>query len=214
MIEYKWIDIEKISYKDALYLQKLLQEKVINDNSTQYILTLMHNDVITTGKRGFLDNLNYDKDFYLKNNIELIKTDRGGLTTYHGDGQLVVYFIFNLADFKLGIKKFVSKLEDVIIHFLKKRGILANKIENKRGIFIGKNKICAIGLHVSHNVTSHGFALNITTDLEKFNLFTPCGLKDCGVTSLEKINNLNINLKNIKEEVLKEIEQEFNINFT
>ena len=209
-INYKLINIEQISYKDALFLQKLLQEKVVKDSSEQYIIALTHNDVITTGKRGFLDNLNHDIEFYNSNNIELVKTDRGGLTTFHGKGQLVIYFILSLLDLKLGVKSFVSKLESAIISSLKKIDIIATTKDGKRGIFVKDDKICAIGLNISHNVTSHGIALNVTTDLDKFNLFTPCGLKDVGVTSLEKLNK-DSSLNDIKEIILEEITKELNI---
>jgi lipoyl(octanoyl) transferase len=197
MKKYKCIKIETISYNDAFFLQKALQDKVLKDDKEQYILALSHKDVITTGKRGFLDNLKYDYDFYEKNNIELIESDRGGLTTYHGPGQLVLYFILNLLDLSLGIKNFITKIEDSIIETLVDYDINAKRIDGFRGVFVGNNKIAAIGMEVKHNVTSHGIALNISTNLSKFDLFTPCGLLDKGITSLEKELNKCIDFNEV-----------------
>jgi len=205
---YKLIKIDKISYSDALALQNILRNKVLNDDSEQYILALEHNNVITSGKRGFKDNLKYNYDFYYKRNIELIKTDRGGLTTFHGEGQLVFYFILNLNDLKTGIKKFVNVLETTVINILKNYDIKARKIENMRGVFVGDDKIAAIGLSVKHNVTMHGLALNITTDLKNFDLFVPCGLKDKGVTSIFKEKNIKVN----NNEIINFFMEEFSKN--
>jgi len=197
MIKYKLIKIDKILYNDAYNLQKVLQEKVLSDNKEQYILALSHNNVITTGKRGFLDDLKYNNDFYGNKGIELVVTDRGGLATYHGEGQLVMYFILNLLDLKLGVKNFVSKIEEAIIKTLKDFNINANQLEGYRGVFVGNNKIAAVGMQVKHNVTNHGIALNISTDLSMFDLINPCGLTDKGVTSIKKETNKDINFDEV-----------------
>lgn len=205
MNTYKLIKIDTISYNDALVLQKILQNKVLADNSEQYILALSHNDVITTGKRGFLDTLKYDKEFYISKNIDLIKTDRGGLATYHGKGQLVLYFILNLLDLKIGIKDFVSKIEDSIIETLEYYDIIASKLEGFRGVFVNNNKVAAVGMQVTHNVTKHGIALNISSDLEKFLLFVPCGLKNKGVTSIKNEVNRDIDFNEVLDILIKRI---------
>ena len=189
MVLYKLIKINEISYSDAFSLQKILQNKVLNDSSEQYIIALSHTDVITSGKRGFTDTLKYDQEFYKNQKIDLIKTDRGGLATYHGKGQLVLYFIVNLLDLKLGIKDFIGKIEVSIIETLKKYEIFASQQSGFRGVFVSNNKIAAVGMQVTHNITKHGVALNISTDLKKFSLFVPCGLHDKGVTSIK--NELN-----------------------
>ncbi len=205
MNTYKLIKIDTISYNDALVLQKILQNKVLADNSEQYILALSHNDVITTGKRGFLDTLKYDEKFYKSKNIDLIKTDRGGLATYHGRGQLVIYFIINLLDLKLGIKDFVSKIEDSIIDTLIYYDVIASKSEGFRGVFVNDNKIAAVGMQVTHNVTKHGIALNISTNLDRFSLFVPCGLRNKGVTSIKNEINRNIDINEVLDILIKKI---------
>ncbi|MBN2694109.1 lipoyl(octanoyl) transferase LipB [bacterium] len=186
MFKIKSIIIEKIEYQNCYRLQKTLQEKVIENSSEQYILFLEHPHVITTGKRGFQDLLKYPKEYYSQNGIKLIETDRGGLATYHGNGQIVVYFILNLTFFSSGIKQFVSLIEDAIIDSLAELGIKASKNSDYRGIFCGENKICSVGMQVTHGVTTHGVALNNQTDLSYFSLITPCGIVDKGVTSIEK----------------------------
>ncbi len=197
MINYKAVKINLIDYNDAFTLQKILQQKVLNDNNEQYILYLQHTSVITTGKRGFQDNLKFEESYYKENNISLVQTDRGGLATYHGPGQLVVYFIINLNDLNLGIKAFVNKIEDVIITILQKLNITAYKNDEYRGVFVENNKICAIGMQVTHNITTHGIALNVNTDLSYFDLITPCGITDKGVVSVQKILNKNIEINDI-----------------
>jgi len=205
MTKYKLIKIDKILFNDAYSLQKILQEKVLSNNEEQYILALSHNNVITTGKRGFLDNLKYDNDFYRNKDIDLVVTDRGGLATFHGDGQLVMYFILNLLDLKLGVKNFVSKVEDAIIKTLSYFKINAKQIEGYRGVFVGNDKIAAVGMQVKHNVTSHGIALNISTDLEMFDLFKPCGLTDKGVTSIKKEINKDISFDEVLSVLVENI---------
>ncbi len=197
MIKYKAVKIDLIEYNNAFNLQKILQQKVLNDNSEQYILYLQHTNVITTGKRGFQDNLKFEESYYFKNNISLVQTDRGGLATYHGPGQLVVYFIINLNDLNLGIKAFVNKIEDIIITILQKLNITAYKNEEYRGVFVENDKICAVGMQVTHNITTHGIALNVNTNLSYFDLITPCGITDKGVVSIKKILNKNIEINDI-----------------
>jgi len=205
MTKYKLIKIDKILFNDAYSLQKILQEKVLSNNEEQYILALSHKNVITTGKRGFLDNLKYDNDFYRNKDIDLVVTDRGGLATFHGDGQLVMYFILNLLDLKLGVKNFVSKVENAIIKTLSYFKINAKQIEGYRGVFVGNDKIAAVGMQVKHNVTSHGIALNISTDLEMFDLFKPCGLTDKGVTSIKKEINKDISFDEVLSVLVENI---------
>ncbi len=205
MVLYKLIKINEISYSDAFSLQKILQNKVLNDSSEQYIIALSHTDVITSGKRGFTDTLKYDQEFYKNQKIDLIKTDRGGLATYHGKGQLVLYFIVNLLDLKLGIKDFIGKIEVSIIETLKKYGIFASQQSGFRGVFVNNNKIAAIGMQVTHNITKHGVALNISTDLKKFSLFVPCGLRDKGVTSIKNELSKDIDFDEFLNALIKVI---------
>jgi len=210
-MNYKLLKINRISYKDSVLLQKILENKVLNDNREQYILALSHNDVITTGKRGFLDTLKYDESFYFDKKIELIKTDRGGLATYHGKGQLVLYFIVNLFDLKLGIKEFIDKIEDSIIEVLKNYNIDAGKISGFRGVFVDANKIAAVGMHVKHNVTTHGIALNIFTNLDNFNLFIPCGLKNKGVTSIKKELNKDVDFDEVLDMLIDSVSKNLGV---
>ncbi len=210
MFKIKSIVIEKIEYQNCYNLQKIFQNRVISDSSEQYILFLEHPHVITTGKRGFQNLLKYPLKYYDDMKISLIETDRGGLATYHGDGQIVVYFIINLNTFSLGIKNFVSIIEDAIIESLREIGIEASKNDEYRGIFCGDNKICSVGMQVSHGVTTHGFALNNQTDLSYFSLITPCGIVDKGVTSIEnecsKKYEFNYIVSILKEHISKKLD--------
>jgi lipoyl(octanoyl) transferase len=122
--------------------------------------------------------------------IRLIETNRGGDVTYHGPGQLVGYPILNLRVFtpSIGIVEYLRKLEEVLIRACADYGVLTQRVTGRAGVWtagIVEKKIAALGVHVARGVTSHGFALNVTTDLKDFDLIVPCGIRDRGVTSIE-----------------------------
>ena len=113
------------------------------------------------------------------------KINRGGLSTFHGPGQLVVYPILNLQKFKPSVRWYVSQLEETIIQTCLSYGLKAERTEHT-GVWIGMNKVAAIGIHVTHSITYHGLSLNCNTDLSWFNDIVPCGIADRGVTSITK----------------------------
>src|SRR5213596_594421 len=116
--------------------------------------------------------------------VRFFETTRGGDITYHGPGQIVGYPILHLGEGNRDIRKYVTKLEEVLIRTVAEYGITASRAEGKRGIWVGDNKIAAIGVRIARWVTSHGFALNVNTNLDHFRLITPCGLQGAGVTSI------------------------------
>ncbi|CAG9772945.1 unnamed protein product [Ceutorhynchus assimilis] len=135
---------------------------------------------------------------------EFYKTNRGGLITFHGPGQLVVYPILNLKHFKPSIKWYVCHLEKTIIHLCQKYG-LTGETSPHTGVWIGDNKICAIGIHGSRFITTHGLALNCNTDLGWFDHIVPCGIEGRGVTSLSKELKRNVSI----DEVIPEFVDSF-----
>jgi len=174
-----------IPYEDALQWQYDLVEKrragLINDT----LILLEHPPVLTTGRRQQEHNILVDTDAL---GVPVIRTNRGGEVTYHGPGQLVGYLIVDLSSFSRKVKQFVFNLEEVFVRFLdKKYGINAVRDDKHRGVWVGDSKITAIGLAIEREITMHGFAFNINTDLDHFKWIVPCGIQDRGVTSLEEL---------------------------
>ena len=197
-------NLGRVRYKEAWDYQEQLFEAVVREKSrnrtklesengvAQYLLFCEHEHVYTLGKHGDKQNLLIADHVCKSKQIDLHTIDRGGDITYHGPGQLVVYPIIDLEAFGMGIKKYISTLEDVVIDTLESYGIKGEKDEKAMGVWIDADnpakarKICAIGVRASRFVTMHGLALNINTDLSYFNYINPCGFRDRGVTSIQK----------------------------
>ncbi len=191
----------RIDYMDALRLQKELvikrQEQLIPDT----LLLLEHPPVITLGRRGKYSNIKVPPETLKQNNTEIYETDRGGDVTYHGPGQIVGYPIFDLKKHGRDIKQFVWNIEEVFIRMLKEQFNIEAHREGKEytGVWVGKDKITAIGISVKKWVTMHGFAFNVNTNLDHFDWIVPCGLNDRGVTSLQKLVGKHMDFDEIME---------------
>lgn len=179
-------------YQESLFTKVLESKKKGETNKDQYLLFCEHNHVYTLGKSGDRQNLLITEHLCKSKNIDYYPIDRGGDITYHGPGQLVAYPIIDLDEFKIGIKTYISMLEDVIISVLKSYGIIGEKDASAMGVWIDVDnpakarKICAIGVKASRFVTMHGLALNVNTDLSYFSYINPCGFTDKPVTSMQK----------------------------
>ena len=191
------IEIKKsqkpVKYEDALkFMEKRLVE-IDQNKSNDLIWILEHEDTYTAGTTS-------KENEVLDKSIKILKTNRGGKITYHGPGQLICYFVINLKRGRKDIRKFISIIEKTIIETLKFYQIDTFSDKNNIGIWYNDNskikKIAAIGVRVSKWIAYHGFSININNNLEKYNAIIPCGIKDKGV----------INLKNIKDQNYKDIE--------
>ncbi len=156
------------------------------DEIEDQLLLLEHPPVITLGRGGDMANLLAPSDVLRNNRVRFFETTRGGDITYHGPGQIVGYPIVHLGEGSRDVRRYVTRLEEVLIRTAAEYGITATREEGKRGIWVGSNKIGAIGVRIARWVTSHGWALNVNTNLDHFRLITPCGLKGTGVTSIER----------------------------
>ena len=169
----------------------------------QYLLFCEHDNVYTLGKSGNKQNLLIARNICESRGIDIHEIDRGGDITYHGPGQLVVYPIIDLEEFNIGIKSYISMLEDVVIEILKHFGIKGEKDGKAMGVWIYASnnikarKICAIGVKASRYITMHGLALNVNTNLSYFDYINPCGFTDRGVTSMEKELNRKVDFKEV-----------------
>lgn len=183
----------RVEYGDGLRLMELFEKAVREKALTEDVLLLLeHPPVVTLGRGAAEANLVIGREGLAARGIEVHETNRGGDVTYHGPGQLVAYPIFNLAPDWQDVRRYVGALEEAVIRTVGDFGIRANRVEGWRGVFLGEKgdpqarKIAAIGVHLSHWVSTHGLALNVSTDLSHFGHIVPCGIKEAGVTSMAK----------------------------
>ena len=200
------IELGKCSYKRSLERQIDTHSKVLSQEITDTIIFVENEPVYTLGKNADQNNIltNYPKD------VEIYNIDRGGDVTYHGPGQLVGYPIINIKNLKMSIGRYVHTLEEILINALSHFNISAQRRDKIIGIWIGNEKIGAIGVRVKNGVTMHGFALNVNTDLSYFDGIIPCGIDNCKVTSMEQLLSKYIELKLVKVIITKELVKYFN----
>jgi lipoyl(octanoyl) transferase len=179
-------ELGRIGYGPALELQQELIAGRKQGTVPDHLLLLEHPHVITLGRNGHLENLLASEEIMERAGIAFFPTDRGGDVTYHGPGQLVAYPILDLREWKRDVGAFVRAVEQTIIDTLADYGIEAGRIPKLTGVWVGERKIAAIGVHISRWVTSHGLALNVSTDLSYFQYIVPCGLTK-PVTSMAQL---------------------------
>jgi lipoyl(octanoyl) transferase len=176
----------RIEYGKALELQQQLVAERKQGLGHDHLLLLEHPHVITLGRNGHMENLLASDQVLERAGISFFPTDRGGDVTYHGPGQLVGYPILDLREWKRDVGAYVRGVEQAIIETIGEYGIAAGRIPKLTGVWVGDRKIAAIGVHISRWVTSHGFALNVSTDLSYFQYIVPCGLTK-PVTSMAQL---------------------------
>lgn len=212
-------DLGHRGYREVWALQEnLLEEmkcrKQQGEKVTHRLLLVEHDPVYTLGKSGNEANLLISTVQLRAKHAEFIKVDRGGDITFHGPGQLVAYPIFDLEFLGMGVKEYVDKLEEVVIRTIASYGIKGDRLAGATGVWIEPGssrarKICAIGVKCSRYVTMHGFALNVNTDLDYFKSINPCGFVDKGVTSIRQEIGREVDLEEVKAEVVKQFSQLF-----
>jgi lipoyl(octanoyl) transferase len=177
-----------VPYADALALQDQLVRRRRAGDIDDTLLLLEHNHVITLGTSSHAENILLDAAQRDARGIELFETGRGGDVTYHGPGQLVGYPILDLKPDRCDLHRYVRDIEEVLIRTLATWDVRASRLAGLTGVWVGDHKIAAIGVRVSSGwITSHGFAFNIATDLTYFDAIVPCGIRDRGVTSLQRV---------------------------
>ena len=192
-------------------VQKELFNQVVENRSQNYLILTEHKPVITIGKSGSLNNLVTDPSYLLSKGIAVVRIDRGGDITFHGPGQLIGYPILDLSQFRKDIHWYLRNLEEVIIQTLREFGIQGERVSGLTGVWVNKKKICAIGVKVTRWVTMHGFALNISTNLDYFKHIVPCGITDRGVTSLFDQTGNIVNQKDVTKSVIYNFRDVFGI---
>ena len=188
-------DLGLCDYNEALLSQKNTRNQLIKNSGKNTLFLLEHNHTYTLGKNGNPNNI-------LNKNCELFETDRGGDVTYHGPGQLVGYPIINLKTTGLGIRSYVSNIEQILMHVLYDYGINASIKPGLTGVWIEDRKIASIGIRVSRWITTHGFALNVNTDMNYFSNIISCGIENVYMTSMEKELGKKISMNDIKQSTI------------
>ena len=186
-----------LGYADGLRLQRervaARKAKLIPDT----LLLLEHPHVYTLGRNARKDNMLLSIEQLAMRGAQVFEIDRGGDVTYHGPGQLVGYLILDLTEHRRDISWYMRSLEEVLIRLARDFGIEACRLAGAPGVWVGNDKLAAMGVHISRWVTSHGFAFNVNTDLHYFDWIVPCGLREKGVTSLQKLLGRRVDIDEV-----------------
>jgi lipoyl(octanoyl) transferase len=191
-------------YREAWDLQAEIVSAIRDERAPDTLLLLEHPHVFTMGKAASADHLLWDEGERSRRDVEVIWSDRGGEATYHGPGQLVGYPILDLAHFDLTIPAYLQKLEQSLIDYLRELGIESEPGEpGLTGVWSQGEKVAAIGIKLNRSVVSHGFALNLTTNLEYFDGIVPCGHVEKRPTSVEALTGLRVSTETAASDYTK-----------
>ena len=221
-------DLGRMGYSECWDLQRSLFDYVLDAKRTGvvgenlvgheagWLLLVEHNPVYTLGKSGKSENMLVSEPYLRSIGAEFYHIDRGGDVTYHGPGQVVGYPILDLEQLGIGLREYIDSLEEAIIGVCREWGIEAGRIAGASGVWLDGDsprarKICAIGVRASRYVTMHGFAMNVNTDLKYFNHINPCGFVDKGVTSLEKELGHEVDIEQVKAQIVKHLAEKLKI---
>jgi lipoyl(octanoyl) transferase len=193
----------------ALQLERVAQRK--SGTIPDTLILLEHPHVYTLGRNAREENVLVTPEFLASRGAEVYHTDRGGDVTYHGPGQLVGYPILDLTQHRRDISWYMRSLEDVLIRTARDYGIDAVRSAGCTGVWVGNDKLTAMGVHLSRWVTSHGFAMNVNTDMRYFEWIVPCGLQCKGVTSLEKLLGHAVKMEEVSERVVEHFRAVFDL---
>jgi lipoyl(octanoyl) transferase len=181
------VRLDLAPYEDARRLQKDVAAARSEGRVPDVLLLLEHPPVYTKGRRSIADELPMGEDWYRRQGIDVVETDRGGRVTYHGPGQLVGYPIVSLRPYRDDVHEYIRRMEQMIITSLRDWELEAGLVDGLTGVWTPeRRKIGSIGVHVSRGITTHGFAINVNNDLQPFEWIVPCGIEACRMTSLSR----------------------------
>jgi len=200
-----------VDYEDGLRLQRELVARRKAGTIPDTLLLLEHPHVYTLGRNAKTENLLISAEQLAARGAQVFEIDRGGDVTYHGPGQLVGYPILDLAQHRRDIAWYMRCLEEVLISVAGEYGLEAGRLAGAPGVWVGNDKLAAMGVHISRWVTSHGFAFNVNTDLSYFDWIVPCGLRDKGVTSLQKLLGRRVEMEEVTEKVVRRFGRVFEL---
>jgi lipoyl(octanoyl) transferase len=203
------VRLGRTEYRACWELQKQLQQRRIDGHGRDLILLTEHDPVITMGATANADHLLAATHDLSRDGIDLVEVDRGGDVTYHGPGQIVGYPILDLAQHGRDLHRYLRAIEEMVMDALASFDVQGSRIEGYTGVWVGTDKICAIGINVRRWVSMHGFALNVTTDLRAFRHIIPCGIFERGVTSLAEVLGHAVAIHDVEDALLKAAERIF-----
>lgn len=205
------IDLGSQAFKECWDLQHKVHRARKEEILPDCLLLVEHPHVLTLGRGGKKENILVSETFLRERGIPCLSVERGGDVVYHGPGQLVGYPIFALKREGIGIVNFVWRLEEAMIQILKDYGIIGQRNERNRGVWVGKDKVGFVGIAVRSGISLHGFALNVNPDLSFFELIQPCGLKEVKATSIKALLGKEIDLEEVKKSAITHFQGVFNI---
>ena len=203
----------RVDYADALALQRALVEDRRAGRIDDTLLLVEHPHVLTLGVRGDggRSHILATDALLASRGIEVHETGRGGDITYHGPGQIVGYPIIDLNPNRRDVHRYVRDLETVLIRTASDYGITAGRVQGLTGVWVGDDKLAAVGVRIARWITSHGFALNVTTDLDYFALIVPCGIADRGITSLSRLLGRSPDTAEVESRVIEHFANVFDV---
>jgi len=203
--ELTCIDVGRAAYAPTLELQQRLLAEVRGAADERAYLVLVEHDppVITLGRGADAGNVVASRERLVSEGIEIHEASRGGDVTYHGPGQLVGYPVLRLDLHGRDVHRYLRDLEEVLIRVLAGFGVVGERAAGRTGVWVGGEKVAAIGVAVSRWVTYHGFALNVAPNLDHFGLIVPCGIRDRGVTSLARLLGRPVTVAEVKPAVVE-----------
>ncbi len=207
-----WQYLGLVPYREAFAQQIATRDKLIVSEINPRLLLLEHPPVVTMGRRGSLTDLRVPEDELSSRGVDLVRSDRGGLLTYHGPGQLVGYPIVDLSRLGLGVHDYVQRLSQALQTVLAHHGVDAQWSEDRPGLWVGNSKIASFGVHVHHNVTTHGFALNVQPELAAFDLIVACGHASADVTSVAALRGELCSMEDIAREIAAAVSDSLGMN--
>jgi lipoyl(octanoyl) transferase len=192
-----------VPYARGTALQENVREQMVQGGATDHLLLLEHPHVFTLGRRAAYEDVLVDRHWLESNEVEVFETDRGGQVTYHGPGQLVGYPIVDLSPDRRDVRRYVRDLQEVLVRTLADYGIEAQGAGEQAliGVWAGESKVASIGVHLKRWITTHGFALNVTTDLSFFQRIVPCGLPQARMASIESLSGSRPDLSEVATRV-------------
>jgi len=199
----------RVDYEQALALQKETERAVQNREQPDTLLLLEHPHTLTIGRRGDGSGILLPAELLAERDVKVFETNRGGKITYHGLGQIVGYPIINLSPDREDVHRFVRDLEEVLIRTLADFDIPSFRIAGLTGVHTDKGKVAAIGVHIARWVTTHGFALNVNTDLSYFDLIIACEGEP--VTSMQKLLGREIEMKKVEDRIIARFAEVFHM---
>jgi len=205
MAELVTLDLGLAAYEPTLRLQQRLRDQVKAATDEQAYLVLVEHDppVITLGRGADAAHVTASRERLAREGVEVHKSARGGDVTYHGPGQLVGYPILRLDLHGRDVRRYLRNLEDVLLRVLARLGVEGTRAEGMTGVWVGAEKVAAIGVAISRWVTWHGVAVNVNTNLEHFDLIVPCGIRGRGVTSLARLLGRPITVAEVKPHLVE-----------